>query len=366
MAMKPSTGRRAFNQAGVSLLAGWGAGSARAQSPDFAGKTVELYAPGGAGSGNDIYARTLAPHLAANLPGKPRVQVRTIPGAGTITGANQFQQQARPDGLSVISVSASTVVNYALKDERVKFDLPSWRTILMSPQGALVYGSPSLGIKAPADVVKIGDRQLIYGGSSFTSSDLRVVMSLHLLGLRVRPVWGVDRGPARLGFERGEFNVNVDSAPGFVRSSRQMITEGKAVPLFTFGIEDAKGQLVRDPVFPDVPTYLEAYQQVHGRPLDGIERRVWFALFQQAIMTNKYMALPAATPDVIVEVYRAAFRKVITDPQSSAKVAPVLEGYDQVIGPEGDAIVKNASALPTEVTTWIAGWLRANYKVDLR
>src|ERR1700754_534792 len=101
-------------------------GAQPAAAQNFSGRTIEIFAPGGPGSGNDIYARTLAPYLAAQLPGSPKYQVKTIPGAGTIIGANQFQQQARPNGLAIISVSVSTVVNYTLRDNRVRFDLPAW------------------------------------------------------------------------------------------------------------------------------------------------------------------------------------------------------------------------------------------------
>ncbi len=94
----------------VAAAAMW-ASAAYAQSADFGGKRVEIIVPYEAGGGTDLYARYLAPFLSAKLPGNPTVIVTNVEGAGAIAGSNQFQERAKPDGLSLIAVAASVTSN---------------------------------------------------------------------------------------------------------------------------------------------------------------------------------------------------------------------------------------------------------------
>jgi len=62
------------------------------------GKTVNLvigYAPGG---GYDLYARTLARHMARHIPGNPSIVVQNMPGAGSLKAANFLYTIAPKDG----------------------------------------------------------------------------------------------------------------------------------------------------------------------------------------------------------------------------------------------------------------------------
>ena len=48
----------------------------------YAGKTIEFVVGADAGGGYDIYARTVARHMARNIPGSPTIIVKNMPGAG--------------------------------------------------------------------------------------------------------------------------------------------------------------------------------------------------------------------------------------------------------------------------------------------
>jgi len=64
----------------------------------YSGKSVQLvigYAPGG---GYDIYARSLARHMARHIPGNPSIVVQNMPGAGSIKAANYLYNIAPKDG----------------------------------------------------------------------------------------------------------------------------------------------------------------------------------------------------------------------------------------------------------------------------
>ena len=81
-----------------------------------------------------------------NLPGKPVIVVKNVPGGGSITGANQFAERAKPDGLTILGTSGSTQFPYLLDDTRVKYEYKDWEIVFGSPTGGVVFVDPSLGL----------------------------------------------------------------------------------------------------------------------------------------------------------------------------------------------------------------------------
>lgn len=344
------------------------AAPAMAQAVDFAGKRIEFTVPGREGSGNDVYARVLAPYFEKHLPGKPTIIVRNLPGSGTIAGANKFQQSAKPDGSNVISVTSSTISNYTLKDPRVKYRLKTWIPIILSPQGSVFYVASSTGVKGPQDLPKLKEKALVYGGNSATSADLRITLSLGLLGILPKThVWGADRGPARMALERGEFNANYDTTPAFLKNAKHLVDEGKAVPMFTLGVVNKKGEFVRDPNFPDLPSFYEAYQTMNdGKKPSGPAFEAWRNLIQIGVMANKFLALPEGTPKDIVETYRTAAKSILADPDFAKHAEAIVGGYDQVIGDDALPIIDEATSFSPAAWDWLDGWLKKNYDVSLQ
>ena len=107
MAVSDTTALVANSQATVSAaiqrLAG--SGDRLSDTPDFQDTLATLpsdnivvgYAPGG---GYDIYARSLARHMARHIPGNPTIVVQNMPGAGSIKAANYLYNIAPKDGTS--------------------------------------------------------------------------------------------------------------------------------------------------------------------------------------------------------------------------------------------------------------------------
>ena len=67
---------------------------------------------------------------------------------------------------------------------------------------------------------------------------------------------------------------------------------GKAVPLFSWGILNAAGEIVRDPNFPDMPHIGEAYEIVHGKKPSGIEWEAFAAFLGSGFPAQKLLVLP--------------------------------------------------------------------------
>jgi tripartite-type tricarboxylate transporter receptor subunit TctC len=332
----------------------------------FAGKRIEVIVPFAPGGGTDVYVRALAPHLERYLPGNPTIVVRNVPGARGIPGANQFEARAKPDGLEIIAASASTVANFVFQKSKVDYHMDKWEPVLLSPQGAVVYAAASLGLTGPSDVAKLKGKELVFGGQSAASAELRAILTFELLGLKPKYVWGMNRGPVRLAFERGEMNINYDSTPGYLKGAYQLVKAGKAVPLYALGVLDDKGNLARDPNFADMPNFAEAYELMHGKKPSGQGYEAWLSVMKMLVMLNKGLYLPTGTPKPVQAVWQNAVKQMLGDPEFEKSAGMVIEGYPQFIGDAGRPIIKDATTFSPQAWEWITKYLKSSHDVTVQ
>lgn len=358
--------RRAFAATALKLasaaVAVSAAGGAQAQGVSFAGKTVEIVIPFGVGGGSDVWARFNAPFLSKYLPGNPNVVVKNAPGGGSITGANQYAANAKPDGLSLLGTSGSTQFPYLLGDPRVRYDYNNWEVVMASPTGGVAYISTKLGAKSLKDLSKLKGQRLIYGSQGATSLDLVPLLGFRMLGLDVQHVFGMkSRGEGRLAFERGEANIDYQTSSAYIKSSLPLVKEGKALPLFSWGVTDEKGALIRDPAFPDLPHIGEAIQIVTGKAPSGGEWEAFKAFLISGFPAQKLLVLPKQTPKDVVQAYRKAFRDMRNDPAYKAGLEDALGGYDQVTDAAAEALMREATTIAPHARDWVRYHLSKNY-----
>lgn len=364
MTIRKMLGRSHFIGLSVALATATAAASTpvRAETPDFSKKTIEFIVPFGVGGGSDTWARFNAPFLGKYLPGNPTVVVKNLPGGGSITGANQFAARAKADGLSLLGTSASTQFPYLLSDPRVRFEYKDWQVVLAAPTGGVTYINTNLGVKSLADLGQLKGQRLVYGSQGATTLDLVPLLAFRLLGLDVHHVFGMkSRGEGRLAFERGEANIDFQTTSAYLKSSLGMVHEGKAIPLFTMGMLDDAGNLVRDANFPDLPHVGEAIEIVTGKPPAGIEWEAFRALLIAGFPAQKLMVLPKATPQPIVEAYRAAVRQMRLDPDYQASKDDALGGYEQVTDGVAEALFAAGTTIAPEARDWVRAILEKDY-----
>jgi tripartite-type tricarboxylate transporter receptor subunit TctC len=339
-----------------------------ASAQDFAGKRITMIIPYQEGSGSTIHGRLFAMALEKTLPGQPTIIIRNIDGGGSVRGINQFHKDAKPDGLTIAAIATGTFFQYILKDKAVAYPLPEFKPFLTSPFGLLAYARNDLGLgKDPVEnIKKLIANPPVYGGSGPTSSDLPALLSFDLLGIKQKGVYGLSNAESRAGFERGEFNLKYDNAASWNEEVKPLVDDGVATPIFTFGFEQEDGKIVRDPMLPDVPTFLELYEKVHGKPLSGIEYEVWKALFNVRVMGSKMLVLPQGTPKEIVDVYTKATEAALkTDVLQSPQAKLVLSVYPQSTGAASEAIFKGGLSMTEEQQKWLREWLRTRHSITV-
>ena len=333
-------------------------GAAFAQGADFSGKTVEWVIPFAEGGGTDRWARFYAPLLSKHLPGKPSVVIKNDPAGASIIGANRFARSAKPDGLTILGTSATTQFPFLLGDKRVEYDYDDWTIVLGSPVGGVVYASSSLGVKDPQDIAQLQGALLSYAGQGATGIDIVPLLALELLELDPRPSFGArGRKIALEKFQRGEVQIDFQTTPSYLKNVKPLVEKGDAVPLFSFGILQKDGALVRDPTFPDMPHFGEAYETIHGKPPEGEGFEAWKIFLSAGFSAQKMVFLPKGTSREIISAYRDAFKAAV-ESDDFADLGPALLGvYPQATGGDAHELKEIATRVNTRQRAWITNWL---------
>lgn len=340
--------------------------SPAAADVSFAGKTIEWIIPFSAGGGSDTWGRFNAQLLGKYLPGNPIVVVVNEPGGGSTKGSNLFAARAKPDGLMILGTSASTQFPYLLGDPRVRYEYKDWKIAMAGPTGGVVYTTPSLGLKSVDDIGILKDKDLVYASQGATSLDLVPLLGFQAMGFKVQHVFGFKgRGDGRLAFERGEVNIDFQTSSAFIKNVQPLVEAGQAVPLFSLGVLDEAGNVARDPTFPDLPTYPEAYEKLTGQKPSGPAYDAYMAFFVAGFPAQKMVFLPKDTPDDIVAAYQKAFEDMKADPAYKESAEAVLGTYEQVTGNLAQALFEKATDLSPELRKQVASMLAENYGVKL-
>ena len=99
-----------------------GAATADPVADFYKGKTVSLIAGFPPGGGYDTYVRVLARHYGRFLPGNPTVVASNMPGAGSLTAANNIYAKFAPDGLALAMFASSAAMEPLIGNKAALFD----------------------------------------------------------------------------------------------------------------------------------------------------------------------------------------------------------------------------------------------------
>lgn len=353
--------------AAVATLGAFALGhAADAADLDLSGKTVNFVIPFSESGGSAKWANFYAPLLSEALPGKPTVAVKYMPGAGSTKGANWFQKQRYEDGTTIFGSSGSTQFPYMLDDPRVRYEYNDWNVVLASGVGGVAYLPPDIAKKFDGDADDLKDINFIWGSQGATRLDLVPLLAWEMLGMKVEPVFGIKgRGAGRLMFERGEANIDYQTSPAYLKAVVPLVKDGKAVPMMSWGVLDANGDIVRDPTFPDIPTFKEVCAATAACETSGDAWDAWKAFFIAGFPAQKMVFLPQGAPKEALDTYQKAFEAVIARPDFKKLSAARLGIYPQLTGKQADATLKLGTQVDPKAKTFVKNWLAERYGVKL-
>ncbi len=334
---------------------------------DLEGKTVEWIIPFSETGGSAKWANFYAPLLSEALPGQPTVVVKFMPGAGSTKGANYFQDQEYEDGTLIFGSSGSTQFPFLLGDPRVKYDYADWNVVLASGTGGVAYLPPDLAAKMDGmDATPLQGEDFIYGNQGATRLDLVPTLAWEMLGLNVESVMGIKgRGDGRLMFERGEANIDYQTSSSFLSGVTPLVEAGTAVPMMTWGALDDDGNIVRDPTFPDIPTFKEVCDATAACETSGEKWDAWKAFFIAGFPAQKMVFLPNGASADAMATYTAAFEAVKARADFEEISSARLGKYPQMTGGAAETAKASATTVSPEAKAFVVNWLQEKYGVSL-
>jgi tripartite-type tricarboxylate transporter receptor subunit TctC len=334
---------------------------------DLSGKTVEWVIPFSETGGSAKWANFFAPLLSEELPGNPTVVVKFMPGAGSTKGANWFQEQEHKDGTLLFGSSGSTQFPYLLNDPRVRYEYNDWNPVMATGTGGVAYLNAEDGAKFDGSANGLKDTDFIFGSQGATGLDLVPLLAWEMLGMSVEPVFGIKgRGDGRLMFERGEATIDYQTSSGYLGGSVDLVATGTAVPMMTWGALDESGMIVRDPTFPDIPSFKEVCEATEGCETSGVAWDAWKAFFISGYPSQKIAFLPKGTPDEVIDTYVAAFQAVRSRPDFSEISAKRVGEYPMFVGAGAQNATEQATSVSAEAKAHVLEWLKSSYGVELK
>jgi tripartite-type tricarboxylate transporter receptor subunit TctC len=273
-------------------------GNPAAAAEFYAGKTLEIIVPSGAGADSyDTLSRLVARHIGRHLPGNPNVIVENMPGAGGIRAANQLYNVAARDGTVIGMADESIYQNQLFKVPALKADVTkmNWIGRIIS-NNAVLFAWHSAAVKTIDDAYT---KPLIVC-STGSASQLRWTMLKRLLRLKLKLVTGYKgTGDGLVAMERGE--VEALSMPWTVfRVIRaDWLRDKKVNVLLQTGLEKA----------PDLPGVPRLVDLAHND-----EQRQILELFSQPEKVGRSLTAPPGVPAERVAQLRAAFAATLKDP----------------------------------------------------
>ena len=289
-----------------------------------------------------------------------------MPGAGSTKGANWFQEQEHEDGTLLFGTSGSTQFPYLLGDPRVRYEYGDWVPVMASGTGGVAYLNSTDGARFDGSANGLKDIDFIYGSQGATRLDLVPLLAWEMLGMNVEPVFGIKgRGDGRLMFERGEATIDYQTSSGYLGASADLVASGTAVPMMTWGALNEDGEIVRDPTFPDIPTFKEVCEATEGCETSGEAWDAWKAFFVAGFPVQKIAFLPAGTPDDVAQAYADAFDAVRKRDDFATLAAKQVGKYDVFVGAGADKATKAGTTVSAAAKAFVVNWLQEAYGVSL-
>lgn len=343
----------------LSMILSASPGGAQAQF--YAGKSIEMIVPSAVGGATDILMRFIAPNLEKHIAGAPTIRIRNMPGGGTLLAMNWFAVNAKPDGLTILASTVASKVAFMLENPVVRYEFRKMRLIAINGSGAVFYASSRAGVRRASDLPTA--QGLTFGSNTPPGVELPALLAFELLGASPKVAFGFEsRGPIRLAFERGE--LNVDFQASFVYNSQvaPRVQDGSVVPLMTLGFINEKGEIVRDPAVPNLPTVYEVYQEVFKRKPEGLLRwKAFRALVAASWTYGRGIWAPEGTPPEALRALHEAVDRMNRDPQFQEQAKRLMEGYPLIRGDLVESQVLRSLRVTLDVTKFVRDLMLQKY-----
>ena len=318
----------------ISAAPVFGDAAAHAQpNADFyLGKTVKIVIGTTMGGDYGLYSQLIAQHIGRFVPGKPTVIVQTMPGGGGMNALNYIANVAPRDG-TVLSVPHLNIVQDGLLNPKMRFDPGTFQWIgRLQEQQQVGVASSKSNVRSLADAKT---REVIAGGVALNNPTALNARILNVLaGTKFKIVTGY-KGTREISiaWERGEVDVFTASWDTFTRRYGDQVKQGLIYPLYVYAMQ-------RPLALADVPLITD-----FGRNEDD---KAFLQIYTIGTEIGRSLAAPPGVPKDRVDIWRAAFVKMLDDPEFKHAVSQGSIPINPLDGETLAAMVSKVVTLPVK------------------
>ncbi len=306
----------------AAVLAGFAAfllaASAGAQEVSFAGKKIEMFIGSAPGGGTDLSSRLIGEYLGRYLPGKPIIIYRNIPGAQGIKALNYFATQVKADGLGFAGGSQGHFDQAGRTLSSIEYDPLTFKYIGGINRGGTVF---VVRKEAVARLANPSARPVVVPAVVGASTGPQMALwGKEYLGWNVKFVFGY-KGTQEMVLAALSSEADC-MASSSMSQLKPLLDDPEFTPYTQLGDLNEKGKFIPKTTFPNTKVFADMILP----KLSKNEAEILLAWLQTQYI-DKWFALPAGTPEPVVQTYKAAFMQAVQDPEF-IKAAQVQFGED--------------------------------------
>ncbi len=129
-----------------------------------------------------------------------------------------------------------------------------------------------------------------------------------------------------------------------------MMKQGVAKGLFYFPLRDQNGKFSKSPLIPELPTFLEVYQRVHGKAPSGPFWKALKMVLDVRGTMSHLIAGPSNMDKQALADFRKGFEGMLSDQAAIAQQQKVIGvAYQHVDYTAANEVVKSAGNLDPQV-----------------
>jgi tripartite-type tricarboxylate transporter receptor subunit TctC len=307
--------------------------SALCQVPFYQGKTVKIIVAATPGGTGDFRVRALVPFLRKYMPGNPAIVLEFMDGSGGRKAANYIYASARPDGLTVGSLSGGVIALSILGEAGVMYDADKFIYLGSSESVShqIIYTRKELGLDSleklrAASGIRIGAQSV--GHVAYVAARF---FAYFLVLKDPKFIAGYTAPEVDAALLRGELDARSNNPTSVLRRNPEWVDKG--LMNFHSILEAPKG--AKHPRFsqlPEIESFAKSEREINLLSM-------WRAF---RLIGSPYV-LPPGTPNDRVRMFRQAMENAFKDREFHRE-------YEKIVGDDADPIMPEAMAKVVQET----------------
>ncbi len=314
-----------------------------AQAPFYQGKTMTYTVGLLAGDSTDLWSRALTRNMTRHIPGNPSIVVQNMPGAGGLIAANYVYGVAKPDGLTMGSVSAGHYFHQLAGRGEAQFDWRRFNWIGSSQRHEYLFVMRGdAPYKTVDDIRNASEPPKCSSTALGSASYLTLKMLEEALGVKLNIVTGYKGGQEQdLAIERGEVQCRgVTTAAYLGRGPMQgWVKKGFLRVL-------VQTPRKRNPKLPEVPSIHELMERYRVAEKN---RRIALVLLGTDNFGNFPTVASPGIPADRVKLLREAYTKALKEPDLLDEAKKRSWEVEHITGEELQALAKEVIDQPADI-----------------